>query len=396
MKTNETGDKSRSILTISREINIFSTILVIFFGLIGHILTIYVFGQRRFRLKSGSVYLLCLSVNDSLFLIIHLFEDTIRTFKDIYLTESHSRDRLTFWINFLNLINITDKHDLLCRLINYLRYTLRFISAYIIVAYTLQRLSLLKTPYKFRSIRSAWNTVFLTVWLAFLFNMWVPFLFEIQSDEHGVKYCDMNKTWKHEYFTINVVYICLIMLLPIIIIFISNSIIIYHTIRIDRAEETTDRSCQLETMDSFSVSSRFLSARRIAFKAKYTSQIARVLILISFSYAFLSLPYFVSWCMFFYEVAFSESANTARENYLFSMLQICEIFFILNYSIHFYLYCASDTIFCTQLGTRAQKQQLQQPQLQQPILKKTYQLRLIHSNYRFNSSNNKNILFQIR
>ena len=60
------SDYSNQILLISRNINIYATLIVILIGFIGHLLTICVFGQRRFRIKTASVYLFCLAINDSL------------------------------------------------------------------------------------------------------------------------------------------------------------------------------------------------------------------------------------------------------------------------------------------------------------------------------------------
>jgi len=65
---------SNTVLEYSSKINIFSTLIMITVGLVGNSLTLFVFGQSKFRTNPSHVYLLCLAVNDSLFLIIHFFE----------------------------------------------------------------------------------------------------------------------------------------------------------------------------------------------------------------------------------------------------------------------------------------------------------------------------------
>ena len=71
---NERFSFSNLVLEYSSKINIYSSLIVIVIGLTGNFLTIFVFGQSRFRTNPSSVYLLCLAVNDSLFLVIHFFE----------------------------------------------------------------------------------------------------------------------------------------------------------------------------------------------------------------------------------------------------------------------------------------------------------------------------------
>ena len=63
---------SEYALELSREVNIYFTAVIVFFGLIGHLLTILVYSRREFRTNSSHAYLLCLAINDGLFLITHL------------------------------------------------------------------------------------------------------------------------------------------------------------------------------------------------------------------------------------------------------------------------------------------------------------------------------------
>ena len=65
----------------TREINIYTTIVVIIIGLIGNILAVIVFIQKRFRKTSSEVFFLVLAISDGLFLLTHFFEDTLRTIK---------------------------------------------------------------------------------------------------------------------------------------------------------------------------------------------------------------------------------------------------------------------------------------------------------------------------
>lgn len=220
----------------SRKIYLLITLMLIVLGLIGHTITIFVFSQKRFRNNSSNVYLLCLAINDGIYLISHMFEDTVRTY--IYLNQQNKMSEIIL------SLNIIDKYNLACLLINYLRYVLRFISAYIIVAFTIQRVFLVYTPFSttFKSTKSGWKTVLLITIVSFVLNIWILFILEIKNDDNKVIYCDVKENWSKEYFHVTLIYICVIMLLPILVIFICNSIIITKIIKKVSHEKKRKRS----------------------------------------------------------------------------------------------------------------------------------------------------------
>ena len=63
---------AEDMLGNARKANILGSVIVSFVGFIGHFLIILVFSQKKFRTNSCNVYLLCLALNDSMFLIIHV------------------------------------------------------------------------------------------------------------------------------------------------------------------------------------------------------------------------------------------------------------------------------------------------------------------------------------
>lgn len=124
----EQCQKSFSLVENSRKINIFLTMLILAFGLVGNVLIFLVFCQKRFRKNSSNVFLLCLALNDSLFLVIHFFENTIRSIHYVYLIgdQNHGEIHKRF-SQLIQLLNITDNFDLGCRFINYLRQVISFL-----------------------------------------------------------------------------------------------------------------------------------------------------------------------------------------------------------------------------------------------------------------------------
>ena len=96
------------------------------------------------------------------------------------------------------------------------------------MAFTIQRAAVIHSPLKdkFKSKKSAWKTVASITIVGIILNSWVPFLFKIQTQsQENKQYCDIKKEYSKEYFQITIIYISLIMLIPIIVIFIGNSII---------------------------------------------------------------------------------------------------------------------------------------------------------------------------
>lgn len=374
---------SELILDYSIKINIFATIFAIIIGSFGNLLTILVYSRKKFRINSSNVYLFCLALNNCLFLVVHFFEDILRTYKNVFLKNSSSTTRSFY--DFINLINITDRFDSTCKLINYFRYVLRFISAYIIVAFTIQRVILVFSPlfHKLRYKRSAWISVFFIAFLSCLLNMWVPFLFEVQS-ENEIDYCDMKKVWKKEYFSITIFYICVIILVPSLIILVCNFIIICGTYRIKRSFYKTKKNLSLnaksihfkrmlnankltshlqhQTECRMSLKRNRLNSKskkihltsnklvsKISGKTNSAKKWTKMLLFISFSYILLNLPYLISWMLFYYHIAF-KNIDLVLKNYLFASLQISEIFYVLNYGLLFYLYSASGSIFKNRLA----------------------------------------------
>ena len=360
--------------TILRKINIFSTFTIVVFGLIGHFFTILVYSRKKFRTNSAHVHLLCLAIIDSIFLLIHLFEDTLRTFNDVYFNSNNNSTAMINIKNIIQTINLTDKNDTACKTINYLRYTLRLISAYTIVGFTIQRYFIIKSPLESRlnTKKASWSTFIIISIVSLVLNLWVPFLFKIQENKN---YCDINKNYRNSYFTIGIIFIITCIMIPIIIIFGFNILIIRATKAADikrtklqasmskrNISTTLKTSLNLNKTNSSkltnfdinsakqsraSVNSQIMVyysnldnfSNKIKCKTTNTKKITQMLLFLSFSYAFLNLPYFIIWLCFFTRVAFQK----------YDDMQIFEIFNVLHYAIYFYVNWASSGMFRSQL-----------------------------------------------
>ena len=83
-----------------------------------------------------------------------------------------------------------------------------------------------------------------------------------------------------------------------------------------------------------------------------TKKITILLLIVSFSYVILNLPYLITW-MFFYKNVVYIDANKNEEDYLFGYLQIAEVFLIL-YEKGFYHWPLED-IQCGRINGTSKK-----------------------------------------
>lgn len=412
----EKFNSALKFLNFTKELNVIMVFIIILIGLVGNILAILVFIQKRFRKKSTEVFLLVLAISDGLFLITHFFEDTLRTYIDFYVRNNramipfpyqHCNPNVTIVDSskkneqsIYELINITDKFEVTCVLVNYFRYFLRFISAYIITLFTIQRtISIYKPIYqnKFSSPELAWKVVLSLIFIGGLFCSFVPYFFHLQKDSSNavtVVYCDIDRNREKLYYytRATIFYITIIMLIPITAIIVSNSLIIIQIYKarkkrkqlfsIDKInkqkklrrnysiQETnfnnqhddilSDQTFDIDDIDERTkpyVLRHFLTIRFKKFNDN-SQRVTHMLVLMSLSFAILNLPYFVTWCMFFYNEAFKnknvsdlELTGFLHSKYFFGFINIAETIYISNYGIHFYLYCASGKQFRRYLRT---------------------------------------------
>ncbi len=307
---------------------------------------------------------------------LNLVEDTIRTFKVVFI-DNGSISRSDTFSQFIKSILIADNYEIPCRLVNFLRYSFRFSSAYLVVALTTHRLLIVMSPALARK-QSAWLTILFVLSISFLLNIWTFFLFELRDG----KYCDVNITHKNEYFVITIVYIFIVMIFPIFFIFISNSLIINKLSQIKKEKksfrliELTGNSInvmdkhkkndsqvvslngnhELKSIpytESLSQTYYFISGNKLKRVSEYndaSKKMTRLLVRISFSYALFNSPYLIVWLIYFYETAIKQTASEDVKNFLFSVLQICEVIYVLNFCLNFYIYLASNSVFRNQLN----------------------------------------------
>jgi len=144
--------------------------------------------------------------------------------------------------------------------------------------------------------------------------------FEIKL-KSGQHHCDVTNRFRKVYFLLTGVYIVVIMLIPILTIFISNSLILYKTRRADM-----NRLLMQQIVKSSGLSGKCKAKQTELSSIQLNSKrLKKILPIISFSYAFFNLPYLITWLIFFFKTTFND-LTASEQNYLFSMVQLSEIF----------------------------------------------------------------------
>ena len=87
---------------------------------------------------------------------------------------------------------------------------------------------------------------------------------------------------------------------------------------------------------------------RLFFKLKKASRATSILVLISFVYVILNVPYAISWLCFFIPAQKDWIEKETRRK-IFGVVYILEIFHISNYCINFFLYCISSRVIRSEL-----------------------------------------------
>ncbi len=346
---------------LTRRVNMLASIGIILTGLLGNGIIMFVFSQKRFRTNSSNVYLLSLAIVDSIYLIVHFLEDTVRSYNQIY----GASDNLSSFDKIMKFFNITNRFVIACKLVNYFRYCFRFVSAYTVVLISFQRLFLIYMPFKKYSKKFALKCVLIVLAISLVINIRIGFLFNIQVNDMNIPYCDVPEENSHEYFIITSAYIFIIMLIPIVVLIISNSIIIYETSKkvmsrsqISKKVKTSASAKyqrkRYETVVDIKIKKYYSNvARETSSKPKNSAYAAkklkRVLILLSCSYVLFNLPYLIIWLIYFNHISFSGKLDAKSGTYIFSALQIAELFNVLSYSLKFYIFCITGSKFRKQL-----------------------------------------------
>ena len=121
---------------------------------------------------------------------------------------------------------------------------------------------------------------------------------------------------------------------------------------------TKDKKTKVNSVVSENKKYFNLKLDRKLYSTEHSNKITWTLLSMSSLFVILELPYFIAWFCFFcfniYSPNESENAKSSivysiTKNHLIGFINLTELTYLLNFSIHFYIYCVSGKLFCNRL-----------------------------------------------
>ncbi|XP_013418870.1 probable G-protein coupled receptor 139 [Lingula anatina] len=293
---------------------------IIVIGLCGNSLSFNVFISRSMRGLSASQYLAALSISDILVLVVYVFLDwTTRGLP--FLPRNIKLDILAM--------------NGVCHMFLYFSYSLRFISVWLIVAFTIERYIGVCLPLKKIKICSrayARRTILTYTAVGMVISLYKPILSGVYAKEEvGVKVCTFNPEYEFVSNVLDAVFGLAITLVPFLIIAVLN-VIMVHKLRMRSKRNKNGMRVHCVVKEN-----------------KLRLEMTLILIGLSTCFIALNLPYFAVWCFSRYQTLNGSSNSLADLVTTRGVLYITRTIFYINYCSNFFLYSITGACFRKEL-----------------------------------------------
>lgn len=305
-------------VSVSQGFYTYVTPFVLVVGIVGNVLSLIVFLSKNMRKLSASTYLAALSISDISALFFYVFVDWLRR----GLPHLPGKPEAAF---------LEDQG--LCQVQTYLSYVSRFISAWIIATFTVERYIGVCHPLKRKDIcgsRSAQKVILSLIVIAMIVTTYKPIL--TQRIENTVQHktvarCSRNPNLPLLSFILDSIFALSITLVPFLLISVLNFFIIRRLYIRNR---------------------RYLKRHIVTEESIIRMEFTVILLVVSFVFVALNLPYFYFWCKRFLDVFQSTASIGNRATFLDQSeaeLTITRVIFYLNYCVNFFLYSITGAYF---------------------------------------------------
>nr|KAG5692928.1 hypothetical protein BaRGS_031432 [Batillaria attramentaria] len=311
-----------NIVTSSMRFYTYSVPVILAIGILGNLVSLRVFLSRNMRKLSASTYLAALSTSDIMALVFYVLMEWLR-----WGLPSWNNDGQ---LEFLNAAGI-------CQALFYFSYVSRFLSAWFIVTFTVERYIGVCHPLKRKDIcgsRSAQKVICSLILISLIVMLFKPILTssrEFQTRNSVVRRCLPDSQQLMTSFVLDSIYGLSITVVPFLIISILNALIIRKLLH----RYQRHRKINIVTEESI-------------IRMEFTV----ILLVVSFVFIVLNLPYCFVWCKRF---LLSNSKRTGREDIwadfdnLEGVLMITRVIFYMNYCVNFFLYSVTGAYFRKEL-----------------------------------------------
>lgn len=308
----------RHSISASQSFYTYVTPVVLTVGIAGNVLSLIVFLTRNMRKLSASTYLAALSISDICALFFYVLTDWLRR-------------GFPYFPGQPKAVFLED--DGVCQIQMYLSYVSRFISAWIIVTFTVERYIGVCHPLRRKDIsgsRSAHKVIVSLIVIAFILMIYKPIL--TGRYENTMKYltvarCSRDPNFPLLSFILDSIFALSITFVPFLLISILNTLII--------------RRLYLRNKRNLK---RYIVTEESVIRMEFTV----ILLAVSFVFIALNLPYFIFWCKRFLQVFESTAPSGKQAGVIYQSeaeLLITRVIFYMNYCVNFFLYSVTGAYF---------------------------------------------------
>ncbi|CAG4977813.1 unnamed protein product [Colias eurytheme] len=301
---------------VAHALFVYYTPILILLGSIGNLLSVYVFFNSKLRLQSTSQYLSALAISDTIFLL----------------------QLLAPWLSSVSLTTIFYVGGF-CQIFVYLSYVSCCLSAWLVVAFTIERFVAVIYPLR----RNAWCTVkrarhviILLSGGATMINL--PVLkFAISTSDD----CNIDRKYLEHAARFNLVDTMLSFSIPLSLIVLLNVWIIFGVCRLERARHQLMKAEGTATSEGTPASEHARQSRLVGCP-RSQQRVTRMLLIVSSVFVILNLPgYALRIIAYAYDLQGSETM-TGR---CMALQQLAIMLFHTNFGINFMLYCLTGQNF---------------------------------------------------
>ncbi|XP_041355295.1 thyrotropin-releasing hormone receptor-like [Gigantopelta aegis] len=315
-KANSTG------VSLCQEFYAYFTPFILVIGLTGNLLSLRVFMTRNMRKLSASIYLAALSLSDIFALLFYVVLEWLRRGMPS-ISEG-------FLPHFLETRGI-------CQLSLYLSYISRFLSAWFVVTFTVERYIGVCHPLRRKDLcgsRSAQKAIGSIAVIGLCLMVYKPIISGVYHvGPTRISRCTFDPDFRFLSFVLDNIFAVFITLVPIVIISVLNTMIIRKLCQRYRVHRRSQRS-------SVSVDS--------VIRLEFTI----IPLVVSFVFVMLNLPFFCVWIKLF---LLSETVSTSHVVHnitgLHDALLVTRVIFYMNYCVNFFLYSITGAYFRRELCT---------------------------------------------
>jgi hypothetical protein len=312
-----------SILTDGQLFFTYFTPIVFFIGLFGNSVSLRIFLSKNMRHLSASVYLAALSSSDLMALIFYVLPEWIK--RGLPTIPGHVNAP---WLEKAGV----------CEILLYFQYIFRFMSAWLVVGFTVERYIGVCHPLRRKDLgdaKSSRRIVLGLVVLAAGFCVFKPVLSGVYplpvNDETLI--CTSDPRHKFTSFVLDSIFGISITFVPFIVITVLNMMIIRKLFIRNRRM----RECRVITEESI-------------IRLEFTF----ILLAVSFCFIAFNLPYFIVWCRYFLTshrmpLVSALATDATSLGVIQNVLLITRTIFYMNYCINFFLYSVTGAYFRKEL-----------------------------------------------